>query len=315
METDCGGNMNLKIDDIILKHQNLFGKMPDIKKINAGFTNFVYSINDSFVLKICINSDNEENFQKEINFYKNNENSEYIPKFYYCDTSKKTFPYMYEIIEKIEGKSLYDLWHALSEEKREEIIKEICKIMKFFHSKKESSFNWMDYNKKVFMELYEKALSLGVFTKKEQKLINEAYDKFDKYLISDEFVLVHNDIHFDNITYNDGKIKIIDFERSLVAPKDFELDILYRMIKKPWKYANEDNGKYTNKSDYSNIPMYIEKYYPELVDHKYLPQRLAIYDVIYNLKHLIKNIDSKELKKDVMDSIKIIIKNSVGKYL
>ena len=35
---------------------------------------------------------------------------------------------------------------------------------------------------------------------------------------------------------NDGIIKIIDFERLMYALRDFELDILYRMIRKPWKF-------------------------------------------------------------------------------
>ena len=45
---------------------------------------------------------------------------------------------------------------------------------------------------------------------------------------------------------NDGIIKIIDFERLMYALRDFELDILYRMIRKPWKFASEETEQFTD---------------------------------------------------------------------
>ncbi len=149
-------------------------------------------------------------------------------------------------------------------------------------------------------------MELNIFTEEELNLLNYAYSKFDKYLSSDDFVLVHNDLHFDNIFYSNGKIKIIDFERSLYAPRDFELDILYRMIRKPWKFASEETKQYTNSSHYSNIMVYIEKYYKELIDIPNLMQRLAIYDIVYFLRQLIKYPIIEELKNDVILGVKIV---------
>lgn len=45
---------------------------------------------------------------------------------------------------------------------------------------------------------------------------------------------------------NDGIIKIIDFERLMYALRDFELDILYRMIRKLWKFASEETEQFTD---------------------------------------------------------------------
>ena len=126
------------------------------------------------------------------------------------------------------------------------------------------------------------------------------------FLKSEEFVLVHNDLHFDNIFYKDGKIKLIDFERSIYAPKDFELDILYRMIRKPWKFASEENEQYTKLSDYENIMSYIEKYYPELIHIDNLYKRLAIYDIVYFLKQYINAPQYDELKQDVLKAAEIV---------
>ena len=296
------------INTIIKKNSQLFGDNPQIKKINVGFTNTIIVVNDLYIIKICTNENNENNFKKEINFYKENIGNNLFPKLYVFDVNKKDVPYCYEIIEKIDGVSLYNVWHTLSDDERENIIKQLCEAMKTIHSNKskEQNFDWNNYLQNQFTKLYSKAKTLNVFTEQEQKLIEYAFSKFSKYLKKEELVLVHNDLHFDNIFYKDGKIKIIDFERSMYAPKDFELDILYRMIRKPWKFASEETEQYTNSSDYNNIKLYIEKYYPELVNVEFLSQRLAIYDMIYYLRQLINYPNLKELKNDVILAAKIV---------
>ena len=300
--------MQETISTIIKQNSQLFGDNPQIKKINVGFTNTIFVVNDLYIIKICTNEDNENNFKNEINFYKENTGNNLLPKLYVSDIDKKDVPYCYEIIEKIDGVSLYNVWHTFSEDERENIIKQLCEAMKSIHSNKSKgqNFDWNNYLQNQFTELYSKAKTLNVFTEQEQKLIEYAFSKFSKYLKKEELVLVHNDLHFDNIFYKDGKIKIIDFERSMYAPKDFELDILYRMIRKPWKFASEETEQYTNSSDYTNIKLYIEKYYPELVNVEFLPQRLAIYDMIYYLSQLIDYPNSKELKNDIISAAKIV---------
>lgn len=292
------------INTILKQNTTLFGINPKVEKINVGFTNTIYNINDCFIVKICTNSDNENKFQKEIDFYKTNEENNLIPKLYYSSIDKKDIPYFYEIIEKIDGVSLYNVWHTFNEEQREEIIRQLCNAMKHIHSNTGESYDWVKKIKNQFLLLYEKAKELNIFCEEEQKLLVSAYDKFEKYLESNDFVLIHNDLHFDNIFFNDGKIKLIDFERSMYAPRDFELDILYRMIRKPWKFASEGTEQYTDSSQYSNIMSYIEKYYPEIVNIPNIYEKLAIYDIIYFLRHLIQHPDIEELKNDVLFAAK-----------
>lgn len=295
------------INAILKKNTTLFGINPKVERIDVGFTNTIYNVNDSFIIKICSNSNNENEFQKEIEFYKINEENSLIPKLYYSSTDKKDIPYFYEIIEKLDGVSLYNVWHTFNEEQREEIIKQLCGAIKRIHSNIGESYDWAEKIKNQFVLLYEKAKELDIFNKEEQRILSYAYDKFEKYLESDDFVLIHNDLHFDNIFFKDGKIKLIDFERSMYAPRDFELDILYRMIRKPWKFASEETEKYTDLSHYSNIMLYIEKYYPELVNIPNLDKRLAIYDIVYFLKHLVQYPDIEELKNDVLCATKKVL--------
>lgn len=58
------------INTIIENNYELFGKNPKTEKINIGFTNTIYIVNNSYVVKICTNKDNEVKFLKEIEFYK-----------------------------------------------------------------------------------------------------------------------------------------------------------------------------------------------------------------------------------------------------
>ena len=298
--------MSEPITNILKRNVDLFGRNPKVEKINAGFTNTIYSINDTFIVKVCTNNDNEENFIKEIEFYKANQGNQLIPKLIFFNTEKTDTSYLYEIIEKIDGDSLYNVWHTFSEEQKEATIKQLCIAIKQFHSNIGASYDWSNHFKAQFELLYDKAKKLNIFNEEEQILLDDAYLKFDKYLESKEFVLVHNDLHFDNIFYHYGKIRLIDFERSMYAPRDFELDILYRMVRKPWKFASEETEQYTNLSDYNNIMSYIEKYYPELINIPNLYQRLAIYDIVYFLEQLVEHPEIQELKNDVLEATKII---------
>ncbi|MBR4177988.1 MAG: aminoglycoside phosphotransferase family protein [Bacilli bacterium] len=295
------------IEKIIDKHISLFGDNPIVNKINIGFTNTIYDVNNLYIVKICTDIDNEEEFKREIDFYNSNEGNEYIPKLYYFSTDKEDIPYFYEIIEKLKGVSLYEVWHTYSESEREDIIRQLCDIMKMFHNNNGNKYDWSKYMKDKFNPSYTKSKELNIFNEEELNILDKAYSNFDKYLESNDFVLVHNDLHFDNIFVNDGKIKVIDFERSMYAPRDFELDIFYRMIRKPWKFASEEAEEYTSLDQYKNIMGYVKKYYPELLNVNNLKERLAIYDIVYYLAHLVRHPEIDELKEDVLNAAKIVM--------
>lgn len=301
------------INKIIEKNKSLFGDNVIVSKINVGFTNTIYNINDSFIVKICTNESNEPKFKKEIDFYNANKDNKLIPMMYYASTDKTEILYYYEILEKIEGVTVYDIWHILPEEQREDIVRQLCDAMKQFHSNKGLVDNWIDSNKSLFMSCFNKAKELNLFSSDEIELLNEAFLKFDELFKTDEYVLVHNDLHFDNIFYNDRSIKLIDFERSMYAPREYELGILYRMVRFPWKFASEENEKYTNKKDYENIMAYIEKYYPELIHIDNLYKKLAAYDMIYYLQPYVNNPKYIEDKKDALNAAKIVVENELKK--
>ena len=64
--------MDTIIDLIVKNNSSLFGQEPTIEKINIGFTNTLYKINDLFIVKVCTDSSNEDEFKREIDFYNSN---------------------------------------------------------------------------------------------------------------------------------------------------------------------------------------------------------------------------------------------------
>ena len=73
------------ISKIIERYE--LGNIEDCKKINTSFNRVVYSINDKYILKICVNVDKEPGVKNEIAFYNNNDNL-YCPKLIFFDETK-----------------------------------------------------------------------------------------------------------------------------------------------------------------------------------------------------------------------------------
>ena len=174
------------IKKIVQQNESLLGSNPQVSRINIGFTNTLYNVDDKYIIKVCTEETNEDKFKKEINFYNSNIDNTLIPKLYISNTDKNDVPYMYEILEKIEGVSLYDVWYKLDESEREEIIKQLCEAMKMFHSNKGQAYDWVKKTSDLFVGLYEKAKESKFFSDEELIQLNEAYLKFPEYLKSDD---------------------------------------------------------------------------------------------------------------------------------
>ncbi len=305
--------MDTYLKKIVDDNDKIFKDIKNISKINVGFTNSVYSADDKYIIKICNNKENETNFENEIEFYKSNAGNKYIPKMYsyYISTSNDDFSY--EIIEKINGKSLYFVWHELDENKRKEIVKEIVNMMKSFHSIKGEFYDWALYIKEKLERNFNKCFDLKLFSQTEKDMAEQILKNISDYLKSSDFRLVHSDIHFDNIIYcNDGQIKIIDFETSLYAPIDYELDIFLRMCNNPLKYASEEAENLVKIEDYQNIEKYFKEFYPEIYNVDNFEIRHEIYNLEANLRLLPRFPENNDLKKIVIE-IMISLKKMLNK--
>ncbi|MFH1376927.1 MAG: phosphotransferase [Candidatus Woesearchaeota archaeon] len=306
------------MDEKIIKQiflQNNLGEVKYIKKIEIGFTNKVYSINDKFILKVCEDEDNEEKFEREVFFYNFFKNKIPSPKIKVFDNSKKTYGKLFMIYPKIKGDTLYSKWHLLSNDKRKNIIKQLCKVLiiinkspsdKFLEKfKVNSSDNWHDkilnQIQNSLKKIEQKKLLSFEFIQSIKKFINNNHNVLKEQKIA----LVYWDVHFDNILIQDTKIVgILDFERTELSSIDFTLSVIKKMVEHPKKYMSEEFEKFAKKEDYAHLLDWFQEFYPELFNFQNLDKRLDFYSIKHDLDILPDWPNSKELKQMIAKVVK-----------
>ena len=289
-------------DDIVRKiidgNEILRGK--NFELITAGFTNTIYLV-DKYVLRICTDNSNENRFANEINFYKENSDNTGIPKLFLSDTTKSLVPYYYEIIEKVNGKTLYEIWPKLSNSEKVDIVKQIINIIRPFHLRKEESY---DFEKELNSEL----LILKEKCDLDENLFNDLTNICSKYFKDNTFGLIHGDLHFDNFIFDGNKIHLLDFERSKVAPIDYDFRLFSMYDSMPYLWASAQTDMLTVESDYADlIDMFLDNYY-ELSKIPNIRERIEFYSILELLDNY-KNTKTPERLKEVIDKVRKLKEN------
>lgn len=289
-------------DDIIKKiiDNNEILKGKEFKLINAGFTNTIYSV-DNYIIRICTNLNNEKSFMQEINFYKENKDNKGIPNLYVSDTTKTKVPYYYEIIEKVSGKTLYEVWPLLSDIERRNIVIKIIDILKPFHLKEVNGYDFSEVMKTKIITLKDKC-------NLDDELFNDLINMCDKYFKENKFGLIHGDLHFDNFIYDGINLHLLDFERSMVAPIDYDFKIFSRYNVQPYLWASAKTDMITVESDYQDLMSMFLDNYKELNNIPYINERLEFYSIIESLDNY-KNTKDEERLEEVREKVKKINNN------
>lgn len=278
-------NYNKYMDILVSNNEFLNGRKYQL--IPAGFTNTIYFV-DNYVVRLCTYSNNEKRFQNEIDFYNKNKDNKYIPRLYYSDTTKDVIPYYYEIIEKLTGQTLYDIWYRIDDSKRKEITLKIIDAVKSFHSIKTEEYDFKAFIKNKINDLLIKSDLENKFTK--------LLDLCDIYFKENKFGLIHGDLHFDNFIYDGNNLKIIDFEYSMSAPIDYDFRIFSLYENYPYLHESGYTDMKTVESDYQDLMNIIIDNYEELKDIKYLKERLTVYQIIELLNNYKNTKDSEKLQ-------------------
>lgn len=276
-------NYDKYMDKLIENNELLKNK--SYSPIADGFTNTIYKV-DNYIIRLCTYSGNEERFKREIDFYNQNKENTYIPKLYYSDTTKNIIPYYYEIIEKLDGQTLYDIWYKIDDSKRKEIALKIIDVVKSFHSIKVEEYDFTKYIKNKITDLLNKANLNG---------FDNLLKLCETYFKDNKFGLIHGDLHFDNFIYDGTNLKIIDFEYSMSAPIDYDFRIFSLYENYPYLHAGINTDMKTVESDYQDLMNIIIDNYDELKDIKYLKERLTIYQIIELLNNYKNTKDEEKL--------------------
>ena len=288
-ETD---NYDSVIEQIVDSNKILKGKQ--FKLITAGFTNTIYSV-DNYIIKICTDSKNEKRFKNEISFYKQNKENNGIPKLYVSDATKTKVPYYYEVLDKESGKTLYVLWYRLSDTERRKIVIQIINILKPFHLKEAKGYDFSEMMKTKISYLKDKC-------NLNDEMFNELIDICNKYFKQNTFGLIHGDLHFDNFIYDGKNLHLLDFERCMVAPIDYDLRIFSRYNSQPYLWASAKTDMLAVEPDYQDLMNMVLENYKELNEIPYINERIVFYSIIESLENY-KNTKNEERLDEVNEKI------------
>ena len=218
-----------------------------------------------------------------------NNNNPNIPKLYFYDVSKKIVPYYYEIIEKVPGNTLYEVWYKFDDKKRKDVIKLIIDVLRSFHKIKMEDNNFLEFIKNSLNGLIAKCKINDANFLKLLELCNT-------YFKDNDYRMIHGDLHFDNFLYDGNKLYLIDFETSKSSPIDYDFRIFNRYSEQPYRWASEKTDMLTVSSDYKKFMDLIIENYQELKNIKYLNERLSVYDIIELLETYYNTNNSYYLK-------------------
>lgn len=305
--------MDLEQAQNIFQHHRLENVL-SIHKIEIGFTNKVYSINDKYILKICDDRENEGNFEKEVFLYNYFKGKLPVPEVILFDASKEIYGRDFMIYHKIQGENLYSKWHLMSDDQRKAIVQQLCQILKTINTTELDTFlkryetgealNWRD---RICAKITN---SVGEI--KKQKILPsdflqkvEVFVERNKNALDEQMpALVYWDAHFDNILISKNRIVgLLDFERTEYGSIDFVLDIIKRMMDYPKKYMSEEFEKFAKKKDYAKLFIWFQEFYPELFQFQYLQERLAMYSIEHDLHTLIYYPNSNETKQMIANTV------------
>lgn len=258
-------------------------KCQKIEKSVSGFTNITHFVNDEFVVKIINTFTKPEKLRKEIAFYKNVQ-LDFIPQ--YIDSGEIDGK-DYLVIRKLNGQSLYNIWHTLNGIERSNVVNQIGNILNKFHTLKgdflDSKFVQTDWISK-----WQKSFDLNIDILNKRGFDTSTLKDFKENRLTQLFsqnkpCLVYNDAHFDNFIYDNGKVYLIDFDRVLYCSIDYELLVVSMMIDAPQKFANAEAEPFVKKEDYQTIYSQLKVTSSDMFDFDNIDDRVFIYKFIYKL--------------------------------
>jgi len=266
----------------ILSKENI--KYKEIKKSSSGFSNLVYFVDHQFVLKIQYPNEDGHQLKKEISFYQNVTFS-FIPKY---KSSGSMDGLAYLLIDRVKGEPLYNIWHTLTSDTRESIMRRLTVILKTFHEQTDYTFLPSKYICSDPVKFWENAFQKNIAILNDMgydasNLSHFVSKHLSKIMEEHKPGLVYNDTHFDNLIYDGENLFLIDFDRILYGSIDYELTILYAMVNNPKKFANESTELLVQEEDYQNIIPIFKQDYPKLFQFQFLEDRIFIYTFFYQL--------------------------------
>ena len=274
------------------------GPIASIERMEIGFSNDVYSVDDKYILKAGRSEEDNEYLLRDIYLCNLLRDRVPAPRVIHWDASKALLGRVFMIYDKIQGRNLYSRWHLLDVSQRRELIRQLCSILREINQTPYEGFarefgidteqSWQDRMRSRINGRLERVSERGLLPAETLARTRSFLNESLVVLRQEKMALTYHDPHFDNIIVSeDDRIAgILDFESADILSIDFVLDLVRRMVSRPGKYASEESEPFTRVEDYSELMRWYEEFYPELFDFEDLGKRLDIYTVEHSLAEI-----------------------------
>lgn len=287
-----------EIDLALIKKILLKNRIPEpanIARYQSGIANRVYDIDDRYIVKLEGEFKGILAHQKEVT-NKLFEAGARVPRILDADIVEDVH---YLLMEKVRGTNIVYGWLKFSMKQKEGFIAQVTEQLQRFHSVTFPEYAIRIASGPRFSNLKNAVARITDFTKiakgklssglrSDVELLEEFYTSHLPLLEeTGSAVLVHNDLHLENIFHEGDEITaIIDLDWVCQAPKDYELWKIVEVFRDP-KYTVEERLE----SLYENYRMveefgFLKKYYPALFEARHLADRVRL----YYLEHMLDRI-------------------------
>jgi len=279
------------------------------KKLDVGFTNTIYRLDDKYILKIC-SAGNEMPFRNEVRLYEYFQNKLPVPRLLTYDNTWSLIPQHYMIYERIDGDNLYNVWHQFSDEQRRQVIKQLCGYLKVINDTDIRNLpkdvelppvpKWRNVILGQIDNYLKSAQVAGTLKPEDISAVKQYSERHAGSLDEQVIALVFWDVHFDNFLVKGDKIVgLLDLERTELASIDFVLNTVERMVDFPKKYMSLHAEQFAKAEDYAKLLDWYKEFYLELFSFKDLARRLDLYALAHDLKDLEGWPDVQQLKDNI----------------
>lgn len=282
-------DQNIKV---ILEKNGIDLSFP-LTKYAAGQINTVYQVGNEFVLKIEKNLDVVAH-QPELMRMAFKAGAK-VPEVV---DAGKTESGDYLLTRFLKGRTVAPDWFTFTKVQQESLMEQLAEQLQILHSisfakyaipRPKEDDSWKEALR-VYTDL--DGIDVNGLDHKTQEnvgLVKHFYSEHERLLDhATPPVLVHNDLHFENILHVDGKLTgLIDFDFARQAPKDYELWHLIDFLQDPRYYLDGPNEAVWDGFVLTDELTWLRKYYSDLFTNRNLPDLQRLYlieNIVYTLK-------------------------------
>jgi len=287
---------NTEIVKLIAKKNGL--QANSISCYVSGQINFVYDLNGKYIIKIEGDLNHAKGILKPqtgITRQLINAGAK-VPKIF---DAGEIMGKPYLLMEKLSGTDLVYDWLKFSSKEKENFMAQLAEQLKIFHSLKYDNYSVTISSGIIKPNLKDAINYLTDFRRINKNKLKKEYlkdvDFLEKFYQANEVildeektaVLVHNDMHLENIFYRDDKITgLIDLDWVCQAPKDYELWKLVDVFYDPKKTVAKKLEPLYKGYRMTKECGWLKKYYPQL----FASPNLIIRIKLFSLENLINKI-------------------------